>query len=160
METKEEFMSCVKKDAKTGCWNWIGSIHKSTRYARLRWHGKDTHGHRVSYELFNGEIPKGLQIDHLCRNRQCVNPEHLEAVTRYENIIRGEWGAGVNKRKTHCKHGHEFNKSNTGRSKKGRYCKACTAIRSRHTWRKKFMKGFDPTTPQDWTLPKSRGHRK
>ena len=75
--------------SKTGdCWLWTGGIsHKGYGLFRLR--GTHVAAHRYSYEKTVGEIPKGLQLDHLCRVRHCVNPSHLEAVTARENVIRG-----------------------------------------------------------------------
>lgn len=69
--------------------------------------------HRIVYEQEVGAIPDGLQIDHLCRNRWCVNVEHLEPVTIAENVLRGEGITAINARKTHCIHGHEFTEKNT-----------------------------------------------
>lgn len=87
--------------------------------------------HRAAYELANGPIPDGMQIDHLCRNRLCCNPDHLEAVTREENIARGNAPHMVNARKTHCKYGHEFSPENTLVTKRGsRSCRQCAAASS------------------------------
>jgi hypothetical protein len=88
-------------------------------------------GHRVSYEAFKGPIPDGLTIDHLCRNRACVNPEHLEPVTMRVNCLRGESPAAVHARKTHCPKGHEYSAENTYRHKGNhRMCKLCWKERS------------------------------
>lgn len=93
------------------------------------------YAHRLSYELHKGEIPEGLEIDHLCRNRWCVNPDHLEAVTRRENIMRGDGPkklGELNSKKTHCKHGHPFDKENTRyRPTGGRSCRICNRERQR-----------------------------
>lgn len=83
----ERFTSLV--DARPGvCWRWRGSI-QANGYGRFRANGKTTYAHRAAYALFVGPIPDGLGLDHLCRNRWCVNPEHLEPVTQRENIRRG-----------------------------------------------------------------------
>lgn len=70
-----------------GCWRWVGNI--TGRYGSMVFRGRDVRAHRVAYEVFVGPIPDGLQIDHLCRNTHCVNPEHLEPVTAAENKRRG-----------------------------------------------------------------------
>jgi hypothetical protein len=108
------------------CWLWLGPPN-SDGYGHI---GEGPHKgrllkvHRVTYELLVGPIPEGLELDHLCRVRLCVNPVHLEAVTNRENMLRGVGVCALNARKTHCKHGHEFTPENTYRVKNGgRACK-------------------------------------
>ena len=109
------------------CWLWTGWKNRAGygcfdtggRKNKCRWMA-----HRFSYTLQFGEIPNGREIDHLCRNRDCVNPAHLEVVTHTENILRGG-----NSIKTHCIHGHKFTNENTYIDKKGeRHCRACRKI--------------------------------
>ncbi len=91
-----------------------------------------TLAHRLSYEAFVGPIVDNLTIDHLCRNRWCVNPTHLEAVPLATNVMRGESPPAKNARKTHCPKGHPYDESNTHVTSKGwRICKACNADRAR-----------------------------
>ena len=73
---------------KNGCWNWEGSL-TNDGYGICSYKGKNKVAHRLIYELINGKVPDGLQLDHLCRNRKCVNPDHLEIVTCKENVRRG-----------------------------------------------------------------------
>lgn len=86
--------------------------------------------HRWVWEHRRGIIPAGMVIDHLCRNRACVNVDHLEVVTHVENIMRGNGACALNARKTKCKRGHEFTESNTRRYRTGRYCRTCDNARS------------------------------
>lgn len=122
IRSTQRFWSKVKKT--DSCWNWIGYIH-SDGYGGFWINGKTKQAHRIAYELIKGKIPNGLQLDHLCRNRKCVNPDHLEPVTARENILRGEGQAFVNSNKTHCKRGHKFTKNNTYQRNGKRHCRTC-----------------------------------
>ena len=105
------------------CWVWQGTII-NTGYGQISYHNKHYSVHRLSYILYIGEIPEKLELDHLCRNRKCCNPDHLEPVTRKENIRRSPLH---NKNKTHCPQGHEYTHDNTyfTKSRNNRRCKIC-----------------------------------
>lgn len=109
---------------EAGCWVFTGAINASG-YGVIGRGGRGAGNvltHRVTYERLVGPVPDGLDLDHLCRNRACCNPEHLEPVTRRENCIRGVRWAVL---PTHCKQGHEFTPENTVQTKKQRRCKTC-----------------------------------
>jgi hypothetical protein len=92
------------------CWEWTASRTATGGYGQVRINEISLRAHRVAYALLIGDTP--LELDHLCRNRLCVNPDHLEPVTRRENWERGQNNAAMNARKTHCKHGHELSGDN------------------------------------------------
>lgn len=122
-----------------GCWEWLAS--RSDGYGRVTWQGRQRPAHRVVYELLVGPIPAGLQIDHLCRNRGCVNPAHLEPVTQRENLMRGETIPARHAAQTHCGRGHIFDEANTYVRKDGRRsCRACDAARCRAAYQPRVRK--------------------
>src|SRR5258708_2446189 len=94
------------------CWTWTGWL-SDKGYAIALFGKRKVKLHRFAYELLVGPIPDGLLPDHLCRNRACINPAHLECVTNRENILRGVGLAAVNAKKTHCVNGHAFTSENT-----------------------------------------------
>ncbi len=109
--------------ADDGCWEWTGT-RQTNGYGAFGVDGQTLRAHRWAYEHFVGPIPVGLQIDHLCRNRACVNPDHLEPVTSGENTRRAM--------RTHCVNGHEFTPDNTYVPADGkRYCRECRRRRVR-----------------------------
>lgn len=109
-----------------GCWQWQAA-RKPSGYGVFRDAGKNRPAHRVVYEVFVGPVPAGLDLDHLCRNRGCVRPDHLEPVTRSENLRRGIGGEARREQAaamTTCKNGHPWTPENT-RQGKQRHCRAC-----------------------------------
>ena len=121
------------KDVETGCRQWLGALDRG--YGRFWCAGKTLIAHRVAWEHVHGPVPKDLQLDHLCRNRGCVNPAHLEPVTLGTNVLRGTGITAKNLRKTHCVLGHPYNDRNTYRTKRGnRHCRTCAVARTA-AWR-------------------------
>lgn len=124
MNPTERFWAKVDRRRSDGCWLWTGSKNRGG-YGTITVNGHTRAVHRVAYELLVGPIPDGLQLDHLCRVRHCVNPAHLEPVTQRENILRGQGLAAANAAKTHCLRGHPFDGSNTYVWRGKRFCRAC-----------------------------------
>lgn len=136
LKTHQRFLEKFRV-ADNGCWEWTAALVNSDGYGAFYYDGnRSGRAHRYAYQHYIGPIPEGLTIDHLCRNRKCVNPDHLEAVTNKENLRRGESPTAINARKTHCIHGHEFTPENTLWEKKGRACRECKRARNREADRK------------------------
>ncbi len=118
-----------------GCWLWTAGMERGG-YGRIRVAGKGSPNavaHRFAYERLVGPVPVGLQLDHLCRNRACANPEHVEPVTARTNTLRGDTPAARNAAKTHCLNGHEYNETNTYLvvSRRIRQCRICNKLKMR-----------------------------
>ena len=132
---KERFDAKWTLEPNTGCWLWTASVTADGYGHMGTTAGKVSSAHRISYQLYRGPIPPGETIDHLCRVRCCVNPDHLEVVSRRENIQRGTQGEWQ-KRKNHCPQGHPYSERNTIRTSNGvrRACRECLRV----SWRKRY----------------------
>jgi hypothetical protein len=121
----ERFWRSVDTTDPDGCWPWMRGTD-AYGYGSLMVDGKTTKAHRYSYWLMTGQMPDTL--DHLCRNRLCVNPAHLEPTSRGENVLRGTGFAAANAAKTTCPNGHQYDYAEPGGSRR---CKACRNAKRR-----------------------------
>ena len=141
----DRFWSHVQKpDDAVGCWMWTGSTSNGGYGAFFPAEDEAVGAHRFAYELVKGPIPEGRQLDHLCRNRLCVNPDHVEPVTQHENLLRGEGFAGINSRATHCPKGHPYSGENlyVRPDRPGRGCKECKRESVRKWMRRQHEMGL------------------
>lgn len=132
LSPKNRFVSKIDfHTSPIGCWIWKGS-HRGYIYGSFWFMEKNVMAHRFAYEFIGGyEIPEGYSIDHLCKNTSCVNPNHLEAVSKSENSIRTRNEFGKNAIKTHCKRGHPLSGSNLYIAKNNtRKCYTCIKLRT------------------------------
>lgn len=145
---EERFWRQIDTQGPRGCWLWTGATKNHNGYGALTLRGTPRSvilAHRFAYELLVGPIPDGLQLDHLCRVRHCVNPDHLEPVTQAENVRRGISPSAVQARKTHCKNGHEFTPENTyvNRNRNERVCRLCMN-RAQREYQQRKRAGYGP----------------
>jgi hypothetical protein len=125
LEAFQRFMSRIVCHIPTGCWQYSGRLNRDT-HSQVKLAGRNRLGHRLAYEWLVGPIPSTLVLDHLCRNRSCVNPAHLEPVTAKENVMRGYGAPAIHARKTHCPQGHPYDETNTILlTDGGRRCRTC-----------------------------------
>lgn len=120
---KRESIENFYKILPNGCWEWVRAKDSCGYGVYFTEYGLFVGAHKYVYELHKGTVPRGLELDHiktLCQLRSCVNPDHLEPVTHLENVRRGSIAT-----KTHCKNGHEFTKTTTSITKRGRICLVC-----------------------------------
>ncbi|MFF5422111.1 HNH endonuclease signature motif containing protein [Streptomyces sp. NPDC002409] len=165
MELPERFWEKVEKSDRgyrTPCLVWTGSV-QTNGYGRFRWQGETRSAHRVAYEALRGPIPAELDgdravIDHLCRNRACVNVDHMEVVTNKVNILRGQTVTGANAAKAHCPEGHEYTPGNTyvNPGSGSRSCRACSQVERRK--RTEAAREGRPVKPRATDTHCAQGH--
>lgn len=141
----ERFWSKVSR-LSSGCWEWTGAKSKVEHgfYGVIRIAGENYGAHRIAFVLNGGTLHAGMVIDHLCRNKLCVNPDHLEGVTQKENARRGlagQWFKELQLSKTHCPKGHLYDETNTRIRKDG--CRACRKCQRENNRRRRL--GFSET---------------
>ena len=136
-----------KVEIVNNCWIWQNSLTNGG-YGVFRYNGKLIRSHRFCYEIFKQEIPDKLDLDHLCRNRKCVNPDHLEPVTKMENQRRSP----ISKmNKTHCPKGHEYFGNNLYINPKGdRFCRICKNEHERLRRKKPEVKLYNREYLKNW----------
>lgn len=128
----DRFWSKVTGGDVSACWNWSGASNPRTGYGNFNIGDRRyVLPHRFAYEALRVDVPEGLQIDHLCRNRLCVNPWHMEPVTPSVNVRRSSNAAALNINRAVCRKGHPFTEENTYRSGAYRKCRACHLQRER-----------------------------
>lgn len=137
--TWASFWARVRQGPTSDCWPWVGTFNRSG-YGRVHRWGRQEQTHRVAYELAVGPIEPGMEIDHLCRNRACCNPAHMEVVTHRENTMRGQTIVAAAAARTHCPRGHPYDEVNTYfHPSCGRMCRTCQREHKRAYKRRKRL---------------------
>lgn len=131
------FEKFIERMPFSGCWLWIGTMTEGGYGIFYLSKTDPVLAHRHSYQQHVGSIPQGLELDHLCRVKSCVNPAHLEAVTHRENVLRGQGVAALHAAKTHCVRGHPLEPMpNANR----RFCRVCSRAANRRSYAKRRPK--------------------
>lgn len=123
----ERFWAKVDKGDGSGCWEWRGAKQPNGYGSFAVGHNRVKRAHRVAFELVVGPIHTGLEIDHLCRNPACVRPDHLEPVTKLENITR----SAMARHRDVCRNGHRYTDENTYHYGRQRFCRTCNRLSHR-----------------------------
>ena len=145
-DVAERFWSHVDRGrGRDDCWLWTGSLNHlgyARFYITIAPRVRVSIGaHHWAWEQYHDPVPEGLELDHLCRVRHCVNPAHLDPVTHQENARRGTSPVAANARKTHCPQGHPYSPENTRISPKGkRHCRTCNAEQARVAMRERYWR--------------------
>jgi hypothetical protein len=131
----ERFQTYYEINSATGCWEWTLCLNQGG-YGVFHTNNKQWKAHRFAYQILIGPIPEGLTLDHLCKNKKCVNPEHLEPVTQYVNTVRGKGSSSLYCSKGHAMFGEHlyFNDGN-------RRCQKCKRIADLNSKRRKRERG-------------------
>lgn len=132
----ERLMGKFEPEPNSGCWLWTAAVAGSGYGHIGNRPGGNKSAHRAMYELLVGPIPDGLELDHLCRVRICVNPAHLEPVTRYTNMLRGNTFTRRNAAVTHCPYGHPYDDVNTYRLPAHPNQRVCRQCKRRREYRR------------------------
>lgn len=141
-DTWARMVNSTKFDGPDGCWEWQSTINETGYGLYCHHEFGSLLAHRLALHVAGKPVPADMTVDHLCRNRRCVNPAHLEIVDRATNSLRGNGYFALNARKTHCVNGHEYTPENTGHKKSktkvgvARYCLTCSRNRNRNRARR------------------------
>ncbi len=130
VKTMDDHIATIKVIGSWCCWRLPCKL-RTNGYAHLRSDGRNGYAHRLIYEHLIGPIMDGLTLDHLCRNRWCCHPNHLQPVTHDVNIMRGAGLAANNSQKKACPSGHTYDDNNTRVYRNSRYCRMCDRLRTR-----------------------------
>ena len=137
----ERFWAKVDKRSPAECWPWTASKFPNG-YGHFHAHkGIGMGAHRFSFAIANGEIEKGLVVDHICNRPDCVNPDHLQAISQRENVLRGSGLSAMNATKSACKMGHPFDEKNTYRFAGKRECRMCRSAAAKRCRQRKVTLG-------------------
>lgn len=139
------FMCKVDRCGDDECWPWLGAINRETGYGYFNQNGTIRLAHQVAYEIGHGKIPPGLEPDHTCRNRPCVNWHHLEAVTHRENVLRSTSPSALAAQSDECPNGHKYTPDTTFYIGLQRRCDLCwTAKMERRNQTKREARRLTP----------------